>query len=147
MRVYIGADHRGFELKRAIIAYLNRADHEVEDCGDEVMDQNDDFPQFAARVAHKVLASEDKDAKGILICGSGQGMAIAANRFKGIRAAVCWDRKSAEESRNDDDANVLCLPSNHLDIRQAEDTTGTWLKTEFAGAARFTRRIEQIDNL
>lgn len=147
MKIYIGADHRGFELKRTVIAYLNRAGIEVEDCGDEVMDAEDDFPQFAARVAHKVLASEDKEAKGILICGSGQGMAIAANRFKGIRAAVCWDRQSARESRNDDNANVLCLPSNQLDKTQAEEVIDTWLKTEFAAAARFVRRIEQIDNL
>lgn len=145
MKIYIGADHRGYALKQRLVSYLNRAGYEIEDKGDKQLDPEDDFPQFAARVATAVAGGKENDAMGILICGSGQGMAMAANRFKGVRAALCWDRQSAREARNDDDSNVLCLPAQQVDQHDAEVITETWLNTKFAGAPRFVRRIEQID--
>ena len=145
MKIFIGADHQGYALKERLIEYLKRAGYDVDDEGDKELDTDDDFPQFAAKVATAIVASNDLEARGILICGSGQGMAIAANRFKGTRAALCWDRRSAREARNDDDSNVLCLPASGVDSHQAEVITETWLNTKFAGAARFLRRIEQID--
>jgi ribose 5-phosphate isomerase B len=147
MKIYIGADHRGYALKDQLIKYLKRAGYEVEDQGDKKLNQDDDFPEYAAKVATAVLASEDSDARGILICGSGQGMAMAANRFKGIRAALCWDQQSAREARNDDDSNVLCLPAKQTESHQTNVIVETWLNTRFASAARFQRRIQQIDNL
>lgn len=147
MKIYIGADHRGYALKERLSDYLKRAGYDVVDQGDSQLDENDDFPQFAAKVATAVLAAEDHDSKGILMCGSGQGVAMAANSFKGVRAALCWDRRSARESRNDDDANVLCLPANQVELQETEIIVETWLNTQFAGAPRFLRRIQQIDNL
>ncbi len=145
MKLYIGADHKGFHLKRKLIEYLKRAGYDVVDEGDEKLDPNDDFPQFAGKVCAAVLASEDAHARGILICGSGQGMCIAANRFKGIRAALGYDREAARSSRNDDDSNVLCLPAEIVDSREADLIVETWLNTPFAGAARFVRRNKQLD--
>lgn len=145
MVIYIGADHNGFNLKHALVEYLKRAGHTVVDEGDERLDPGDDFPVFAAKVAQAVLTSDDPDPRGILICGSGQGMCMAANRFKGIRASLVWDRQSAKEARNDDNANVLCLPAKVLDSKEADLIVETWLSTPFANATRFNRRLKEID--
>lgn len=147
MKIYIDADHNGFELKHALVDDLQRSGYEVIDLGDKDIDPGDDFPPAASRVAHKVLASDDKDTKGILICGSGQGVCIAANRFKGIRASLCWDNQEAKAARNDDDSNVLCLPARIVTAEKAKAITHVWLHTPFAGAPRFKRRIAQLDEL
>jgi ribose 5-phosphate isomerase B len=147
MKIYIGADHNGFELKKQITDFLTRSDYEVIDEGDAQLNPNDDYPQFAGRLVAGLLASPDKDAKGILICGSGQGICMAANRFKGIRASLCWDQPEARAARNDDDSNVLCLSSRFTDLKTAEAIIMTWLNTPFAGADRFKRRIKQLDEL
>ncbi len=147
MKIYIGADHQGFGLKSDLVDFLRRAGHEVIDKGDKHMDPEDDFPQFAGRVASDLLADAGEDARGILICGSGQGMAMAANRFRGIRACVVWNAAEAQAARNDDDANVLCLPASLLKERQADLVVTTWLNTPFAGAPRFKRRIKELDEL
>jgi len=147
MKIYIGADHNGFQLKGQIIDYLLRNKYEVIDEGDKKLDPNDDFPQFAARVVAALKASDDQDAKGILICGSGQGMCMAANRYKGIRASLVWDENEARMSRNDDDANVLCLPARIIKETDVERIIRVWLNTGFAGASRFRRRIKQMDEL
>lgn len=147
MKIYIGSDHNGFELKGYLSDFLRRSGHEVVDEGDKKLDPADDFPQFAGRVVNALLADRDDSAKAILICGSGQGMCIAANRFKGIRASLVWDLREARMSRNDDDCNVLCLPARMLDSAQAEAITSAWLATPFAGAGRFKRRIRELDEL
>lgn len=145
MKLYIDADHNGFELKKALIAYFQQSQIEVEDLGSAEFNPDDDYPNAAARVAHAVLANDD--AHGILICGSGQGVCIAANRFKGIRASLCWDNTEARAARNDDDANILCLPARMIDEQKAIAIVHTWLHTPFAAAPRFKRRIAQIDEL
>ncbi len=147
MKVYIDADHNGFELKQALISDLSRSGYEVIDVGDREQNPADDFPLAAGRVAHELLASGGKDAKGILICGSGQGVCMAANRFKGIRASLCWDNRGAKAARNDDDSNVLCLPARMVEIEKAKTITQVWLTTPFADAPRFKRRITQLDEL
>jgi ribose 5-phosphate isomerase B len=147
MRIYIGADHNGFELKQALIAMLKKSGHDVVDEGDVQYNLDDDFPQYAAKTVQSMLADKDPDVKGILICGSGQGMCMAANRFKGIRASVIWDLAEARMSRNDDDSNVLCLPARVLKEAHAESIVNAWLSTPFAGATRFKRRIQQMDEL
>ena len=109
MKIFIGADHNGYGLKNRIVDYLKRAGYNVEDLGDDHLDPEDDFPVYAGRVATAVLASDDPDPRGIVLCGSGQGVCMAVNRYKGIRGALCWDRRSAREARNDDNSIVLCL--------------------------------------
>ena len=149
MKIYIGSDHGGFHLKEEIFVYLAKRGYDVEDVGDKTLDPNDDFPEFAQGVALKVLGSLDDDPKGILICTGGQGMAMAANRFKGIRASVIWDAFEAKETRNDNNCNVLCLPARILDDKENtwEGIIETWLNTPFAGAARYIRRNAQIDEM
>lgn len=147
MKVYLGSDHNGFEYKNQLAAALKQAGHEVIDQGDETLDANDDYPQFAGKVANALLADSDPGARGILVCGSGQGMCMAANRFKGIRAALCWNQAEARAARNDDDANVLCLSSRYTSLDEAGSIMASFLATPFAGAPRFKRRIQQLDEL
>ena len=146
MKIYVGADHNGFAYKQALLSLLSRAGHEVVDAGDDKKDLNDDFPQFAKRAIQKLL-SDTGESRAILICGSGQGMAMAANRFKGVRAALCWNMSEARSSRNDDDSNVLCLSAQNTALADAEVIVAAWLNTPFAGAARFKRRLKQLDEL
>ena len=147
MKILLGADHNGYEYKQKLLAVLQRSGHEVVDLSAETPKPDDDFPTFAGRVVHEILADSDPDTKGILICGSGQGMCMAANRFKGIRASLCWNIEEARAARNDDDSNVLCLAARYLSIEETEAIVNTWLSTPFAGAARFKRRINQLDQL
>lgn len=147
MKIYLGADHNGFEYKNDLAKALRQAGHEVVDEGDESLKPDDDYPQFAAKVTSALLIDTDPEARGILICGSGQGMCIAANRFKGIRAALCWNQAEARAARNDDDCNVLCLSSRYTSLDEAGSIMAAFLATPFAGAPRFTRRIQQLDEL
>lgn len=147
MKIFLGADHNGFEMKRQLAEFLKRSGYEVVDEGDKKLAPEDDFPQFAARVVTAMLASDEEDPRGILICGSGQGMVMAANRYKGIRASLVWDVEEARLSRNDDNSNILCLPSSLIDERTAEVITNVWLNTPFAAAPRFKRRLAELDEL
>ncbi len=147
MKIYIGADHNGFALKAELLSYLRDMGFEVIDEGNKTIDSDDDFPRFAGKVVGSVLTSQDPDPRGILICGSGQGVCMAANRFKGIRASIVWDLYEARSSRNDDDSNVLCLPARILKNSKAKVLVHTWLMTPFAGAPRFKRRISEMDQL
>lgn len=149
MKIFLGADHNGFILKEKLEKYLRSAGYEVEDEGDNELNSEDDFPQFASRVVMAMKQSKDEDPRGILLCGSGQGMCMAANRHRGIYASLCWDIVSAKEARADDNSNVLCLPARLLsdDFDKAKLIVDTWLDTSFAAAARFKRRIRQLDEL
>ena len=148
MKIYLGSDHNGFHLKEDVFAYLSKRGFDVEDVGDKELDKDDDFPQFAQLAALKVLGDEDDDARAILLCGGGQGMCMAANRFRGIRASVIWDEYEAKMTRNDNDSNVLCLPSRLFENgTEWEGIVDTWLSTPFANAERFKRRNRQIDEL
>lgn len=149
MKIYLGADHQGFAMKEQVFAYLAKRGHDVEDVGDREFKPDDDFPEFAQMAALKVLGDDSADPRAILICGGGQGMCIAANRFRGIRASVIWDAYEAKMTRNDNDSNVLCLPARILEKDQAEwqDIIDTWLTTPFASAPRYKRRNMQIDEL
>ena len=148
MKIYLGADHQGFHLKEDVFAYLAKHGYEVEDVGDKELDPNDDFPQFAQMVATRVIGSDDADPRGILICGGAQGVAMAANRFRSIRASVIWDPFEAKMTRYDNDSNVLCLPARIMAEHEDGFWQGileTWLNTEFANAARFKRRNAELD--
>lgn len=149
MKIFLGADHRGFALKEKVFAYLAKHNYDVEDIGDTELDPSDDFPEFAHMAAMRVIGSTEKDPRAILICGGGQGMAIAANRFRGIRAVVIWDAFEARESRNDNDSNILALPARVLEDDESawQGIIETWLNTPFSGAIRYKRRNAQIDEL
>lgn len=149
MKIYIGSDHNGFHFKEKLFAYLAKRDYKVEDVGGRELDVDDDFPQFAQMAALKVIGDDGDDPRAILICGSGQGMCMAANRFRGIRASVIWDAHEAKVSRNDIDSNILCLPARVLqDNNEAwQGIVETWLNTPFADAPRFRRRNQQLDEV
>lgn len=147
MKIFIAADHNGHEFKQQATDFLVRSGHEVIDEGDIKLDPEDDFPQFAGRAMNAMLAENDREVRAVLICGSGQGMCIAANRFKGIRACLCLDVQEARTARNDDDCNVLCLPARLMTAQQAEPIISAWLHTPFAGAERYKRRIRELDEL
>ncbi len=146
MKIFLGTDHNGYEFKKDILKYLTTIDVEAIDVN-QVLDPNDDFPQFAGRVCTEVLAHYSDDVRGILICGSGQGMVMAANRFKKIRASLCFNPAEARSARNDDNSNILCLSSTFSTVEEAKQIINTWLITPFAKAPRFIRRLDQLDLL
>jgi len=149
MKIFLGSDHNGYHLKEKLFAYLAKHGYEVQDVGDREPDPADDFPDFAQAASLKVLG-EEGDARAILLCGGGQGMAMAANRFRGIRASVVWDAFEAKMTRNDNDSNVLCIPSRIFDETADGEWKGiveTWLNTPYADAPRYRRRNAQLDEL
>jgi ribose 5-phosphate isomerase B len=147
MKIFIGADHNGYDLKKQVTEYLRKRGIDVIDEGDSERDPEDDFPIFAQRVVTDMLGSQDENPRGILICGSGQGMMMAANRFSGIRAGLGWSADAARSIKNDEDANVLALPSEVLRGDSWKEVVDTWLATPFAGAPRYKRRNKQLDEL
>jgi ribose 5-phosphate isomerase B len=140
MKIAVGSDHRGFEVKRRIVTLLQQLGHEVVDVGPASKDSVD-YPDFAFQVATAV--SEGRVDRGILVCGSGIGMCIAANKVKGVRAAPCHDTITAEMSRRHNDANVLCLSADLLGEEIIERMLRIWLDTAFEGG-RHARRVEKI---
>jgi ribose 5-phosphate isomerase B len=148
MKLYLGADHNGFERKAQLAEYLQKNGYEVVDEGDMSQQPEDDFPQFASKVVQAMRGDVDPaQARGILICGSGQGMCMAANRYKGVRAALAFDQEEAHASRNDEDSNILCLSARYTDFDQTIGIVHTWLMTPFAGAPRYKRRLQELDEL
>jgi ribose 5-phosphate isomerase B len=141
MRIAIGSDHRGFDVKRRILLLLEQYGHAVFDLGTGTK-ESVDYPDFALKVAQAVSSREAE--RGILICGTGIGMAIAANKVSGIRAAPCHDSITAEMSRRHNDANVLCLSGDLLGENLIERMLKIWLTTEFE-AGRHARRVEKIE--
>lgn len=142
MQIAIGSDHRGYQ-KSKIIALLKRLEHTVVDVGTDDT-ASVDYPDIAADVAHRVSRGEAD--RGILICGSGLGMCIAANKVPGIRAAPCHDDLTAEMSRRHNDLNVLCLSADMLGEKLIDRMVEIWLTTEFEGG-RHARRVEKIEKL
>ena len=143
MHISIGSDHRGVRLKAKLITALIAGGHQVSDMGTD-NEQSVDYPDFASSVCHQV-ASGNCD-RGILICGTGIGMTIAANKFHGIRAANCYDEVMAEMCRRHNNVNVLCLPGDLIGDRPVDDLVNLWLKTEFE-AGRHARRLHKIEDI
>lgn len=141
-RVYVGADHAGFELKQKLVAELRRLGYEPVDVGPRTLDPADDYPDYAKPVAEAV--SHGDAARGVLTCGTGLGMSYVANRYPHVRAAVVWSPEIAELSRRHNDANVLVLPSRCLSDDVSLDILRRWLSTPFDGG-RHQRRVEKID--
>ncbi len=143
MRIILGSDHGGYELKADLRAYLSERNIDVCDMG--VADETPaDYPEVARIVAEKI--SREEFARGILVCGSGIGMSIVANRFPGVRAALCHDLTSARLSREHNDANLLVLGGRFLGKGLAREITQAWLESSFQGG-RHQRRLDQIASL
>lgn len=145
MKIYLGADHRGFYLKEKIKKYLKKLKVDFKDLGNKIFDQKDDYPDFALLVAKKV--SQNKRNRGILICGSGVGVCIVANKVKGIRAGQAFAWRQTEHSRQADDINILCLDGDRLQGKAVNDIVRTFLKTKFSNLPRYKRRIQKIEKI
>lgn len=146
MTVYVGADHRGFKLKEKVIRWIyDLRKYDFEDLGALVYDKDDDYNKYAELVA-SLVADNDKSL-GILICGSGVGVEVVANKFDGIRASVGKNPKQVESGRADDDMNVLVLASDFTSDSEAKSMVKTFLETKFEGLARYKRRLKEITKL
>jgi ribose 5-phosphate isomerase B len=139
-RIYAGSDHAGFTLRRKLVDHLRGHGHTVEDLGPET-DASSDYPTFAAAVARAVR--DDVGAFGLLVCGTGLGVCIAANKVRGVRAVDAWNVEAAKQSRAHNDANVLCLGERLVPEAEAITIVDTWLATPFE-AGRHARRVAQI---
>lgn len=144
MKVFIASDHAGFEKKQELASKLERA-YEVFDMGPYKLNPDDDYPLYAKKVA--LAVQENPDSMGVLVCHSGEGMAITANKFHGIRAATALTKEQAKETRQDNDTNVLSLAAGELSDKEAYDITKTWLETPFSELTRHKRRLEEISKI
>lgn len=144
MKVYIGSDHGGFELKNYLKAWLVEQGHTVEDCGNTVLDPADDYPQYALAVAQKVV--QDPESKGVLICRSGVGVSITANKVKGGRASLATSLEEVAHAREHDDLNILALSGDYMSKEEAKTYVTAFLETKFSQGERHVRRLKQISD-
>ena len=142
MRVYLGSDHAGYELKAALVEWLEKAGYQAVDCGPPTYDPRDDYPVYVIRAASAVAA--DPDSLGIVIGGSGNGEQIAANKVTGIRAALAWSVETARLARLHNNANVVSLGARMHPVEDAVGFAQVFLETAFSGEARHARRLEMI---
>ncbi len=143
MKIAIGSDHAGFDLKENLKRLLKEKGYECHDLGAETFDPQDDYPKFGRKVAAAVASGEYD--RGIVMCGTGMGISISANKVPGVRAAVCYSTDMARISRAHNDANVLALGGRIVAKELALDIATTWLETEFCGEERHARRIRQLE--
>lgn len=143
MIIYIGADHRGFKLKETLKQFLQESGYTVSDMGNTQYFEGDDYPDFAKLVAQKVSA-DPVDSRGIVICGSGVGVDVVANKFPNIRSALGFHPDQVVEARSNDDVNILALAADFLEEDAAKKIVSVWLQTPFDGDERDKRRIEKI---
>ena len=142
MRVYLGSDHAGYELKQHLVQWLTKAGHEPVDCGPHIYDAVDDYPPFILRAAERAAA--DPEALGIVIGGSGNGEAIAANKVKGVRAALAWSTQTAELGREHNNANVISIGARMHSLDEATGFVEVFVNTPFSQDPRHIRRIDMI---
>lgn len=145
MKIYIGSDHGGVELKKEIIEYLKENNYDFENLGVDSK-ESIDYPDKAREVSHAVLDSDNEDARGIVICGTGIGVSIAANKVKGIRAALVADCFSAEMARRHNNANVITMGGRTIGPELAKAMVDKYLKADFDGG-RHTRRVNKLNSL
>lgn len=144
MKVFFAADHAGLQMKSSLLASLE-GQYELVDVGPYELRPDDDYPLYAVKLAQNVVANPG--SMGVVVCASGQGMAIAANKIKGVRASVVWNETIAQETRVDNDSNVLSLPSRSLSPDQALAIVAKWLTTPFSNEERHIRRILEISKI
>jgi ribose 5-phosphate isomerase B len=145
MRVAIGVDHAGFPLKAPVIADLQQKGHEVIDLGGDGTDPTDDYPDYSKAVAHSVQSGQADRA--VLICGSGVGASVAANKVRGVRAALCHDLYSARQGVEDDNINVLCLGARVIGADQAVALVNAYMDARFSGLERHARRLAKVNQM
>lgn len=141
--IFLGADHRGYHLKKRVVFWLGQFCLDFEDLGNNKLDEDDDYVDFAAKVAKKVSAHE-QESVGIVICGSGVGVDVTANKFSKIRCGLGFSPQQIRAAREDDDINVLALPADFLSYKKAKKIVEVFLKTEFDRNKKHTERIENI---
>jgi ribose 5-phosphate isomerase B len=141
-RVAVGADHAGFPLKKSILDYLAQAGYEAVDLGTHSQEPVD-YPDFARKVCEAVRSGDCSE--GILLCGSGVGASVAANKFPGIRAGLCHDTYSAHQSREHDDCNVLCIGPRVIGEMLALEIVAAWIRAEFTHEERHNRRLAKVE--
>ncbi len=145
MKIAIACDHAGYDLKLAILPYLTKLGYEVHDLGADSADIPTDYPDYAKKVAEKMLSGEVE--RGVLVCGSGAGVSIAANKIKGIYAAVCHDTYTAHQCVEHDGVNVICLGSRVIGIELAREVIKSFLGAKFTGEERHVRRTGKIKEI
>lgn len=145
MNISIGADHAGYEMKRSLVEFMQKLGHSVIDVGTHEPGKPDDYPDYAVLVAHDIRTG--KAERGVLVCGSGVGVSVAANKFKGIRAGLCHDHYSAHQGVEHDDMNVLVLGSRIIGQMMAEDVTGAFLGAKFSHEDRHVRRLGKVKRI
>lgn len=146
MLIYIGADHRGFRMKESLKQYLKNSGYEVVDVGNENLVEGDDYPDFAAIAARKV-SLDPVNSRAILICGSGVGMDIVANKFQNVRSVLAANADQAVASRNDDDTNALCLSADYTEDADAQKIVAAWIPAQFSGEERHKRRLRKLEDI
>lgn len=142
MKIYIGADHRGYELKEKIARWLFDMEYPYQDLGASHLDPNDDYTEYAEKVASLVAKTEG--SRGVLLCGSGVGVDVVANKFDGIRASIGKSVFQVEAGRHDDDMNILVIAADFTDEKEAKAMLIAFLETKFSGKARYERRLQEI---
>ncbi len=145
MKVAVGADHAGFELKGDIVKWLESEGHQVNDIGAHELDPDDDYPDFAVAVAGSVLKGDSQ--RGIVICGSGVGACITANKVKGIRACLCHDTYSARQGVEHDNMNVVCIGGRVIGIELTKVVLESFLNANFLPEPRFQRRLDKLNQV
>src|SRR5271163_531462 len=145
MRVGVGADHGGFEMKEQLAKLLAEGGYQVVDFGNKIYDKDDDYPDFAIPLARAVASGEVE--RGIFVCGSGVGASVAANKVVGARAALCHDDFSARQGVEDDNLNILCFGGRTMGVAVAWDCTKNFLEAKFSGADRHLRRLAKVAQL
>jgi len=145
MKVFIGADHRGFELKEKIVKCLFELEYACHDVGAFKLDPGDDFTKFAEEVSS--LVANNHGSRGILLCGSGVGVDVVANKFDGIRASIGKSVQQVEAGRNDDDMNVLVIAADFTSEKEARAMLIAFLETKFSGKVRFEKRLQELKEL
>lgn len=143
--IYLGADHRGYQLKERVAKWLFEWGYKFTDMGAQTLDPNDDYTKYAELVGSVV--GKEKGAMGVLICGSGVGVDVAANKFDGVRAGVGKNPAQVKAGRNDDDMNILVLAADYTKDDEAREMIKTFLETKFSGVARFEKRLREIEKI
>lgn len=145
MKIFIGADHRGYGLKEKIAEWLFEMKREYEDLGAPSLEPGDDFTKYAEEVAS--LVAKTDGSRGILLCGSGVGVEVMANKFDGVRAAIGKDVFQVEAGRSDDDMNILVIASDYTEEKEVKAMLIAFLETKFSGKDRYERRLEEITKI
>jgi len=145
MKIFLGADHRGYYLKERIAKWLFEWQYDFFDVGAQSLDLSDDYTKYASEAAS--LVANEKSGKGIVLCGSGVGVDVVVNKFDGIRASVGISKEQVKAGRNGDDMNILVIAADYTDEYEAKDMVQAFLETKFGGKERYKRRLKEIEKI